>query len=62
MKFVDIDPVEEVRRKRELLLEMYGGRRTPQAHGRGTPKLEKQGRKFLSEEAMDAPRNRRDKD
>jgi hypothetical protein len=25
MKYVDIDPVEEVRRNRELLLEMYGG-------------------------------------
>jgi hypothetical protein len=63
MKYDDIDPVEEVRRNRELLLEMYGGIEGLHKHmDEERPKLEKQGWKFLSDEEMNALRNRPDKD
>ncbi|MDR0548502.1 MAG: hypothetical protein LBI10_03705 [Deltaproteobacteria bacterium] len=55
MKPVDIDPVEEVRRNRELLLEMYGGIEGLHKHmDEERPNLEKQGWKFMSDEEMAA--------
>jgi hypothetical protein len=63
MEYDDIDPMEEVRRNRELLLEMYGGIEGLHKHmDEERPKLEKQGWKFLSDEEMDALRNERDID
>jgi hypothetical protein len=54
------DPLEEVRRNRELLLEKYGGLEGLSKHlDEERPKWEKQGWKFLSEEEMAALRNRR---
>jgi hypothetical protein len=63
MKYIDDDPVDEVKRNQELLLEMYGGIEGLHKHmDEERPKLEKQGWKFLTEEEVDALRNRRIKD
>jgi hypothetical protein len=60
MEYDDIDPMEEVRRTREQLLEMYGGIEGLRKHmAEQRPRWEKEGWKFLSEEEMDALKNRR---
>lgn len=51
MNYMDIDPVAEVRRNRELLLEKYGGIEGLHKHmDEERPKLEQQGWKFVSVE------------
>jgi hypothetical protein len=63
MKYDDINPLEEVRRNRELLLEMYGGIEGLRKHlAEERPKWEKQGWKFLSDEEMAARKKGKDKD
>ena len=53
MKYIDIDPVAEVRRNRELLLEKYGGIEGLLKHmDEEHPKLEQQGWKFISVEEI----------
>ena len=53
MKYVDIDPVAEVRRNRELLLEKYGGIEGLHKHmDEERPILEAQGWKFISIEEV----------
>ena len=55
MKYIDIDPVTEVRRNREMLLEMYGGIDGLLKHmEEERPKLEQQGWKFVSAEEVRA--------
>ena len=49
MHYIDVDPVTEVRRNRELLLERYGGIDGLHKHMDETrPELEKQGWKFIT--------------
>ena len=51
MNYIDVDPVAEVRRNRELLLEKYGGIEGLHKHmDEERPKLEQQGWKFVSVE------------
>ena len=53
MTYVEIDPITEVRRSRELLLEKYGGIDGLHKHmDDERPKLEKQGWKFVSVEEV----------
>ena len=53
MEYIDIDPVAEVRRNRELLLEMYGGIEGLHEHMKQErPKLEKLGWKFVTVEEI----------
>ena len=53
MIYIDIDPVAEVRKNRELLLEKYGGIDGLHKHmEEERPKLEKQGWKFISVEEI----------
>jgi hypothetical protein len=60
MKYLDTDPITEVRQNRELLLEIYGSIDGLHKHmDEERPKLEKQGWKFLSEEEMQNLRNRK---
>jgi hypothetical protein len=59
-KYIENDPVDEVKRIQEQLLEMYGGIEGLHKHmDEERPKLVKQGWKFLTEEELDALRNRR---
>jgi hypothetical protein len=60
MDYLDIDPVAEVRRNRELLLEKYGGIEGLHKHmDEERPKLEEQGWKFITvEEILAKKRNR----
>ena len=49
MNYIDVDPVTEVRRNRELLLERYGGIDGLHKHmDEVRPELEKQGWKFIT--------------
>ena len=60
MKYIDTDPVAEVRRNRELLLETYGGIDGLLKHMDGTrPDLEKQGWKFVTIEEVLAKKRAR---
>ena len=53
MQYIDNDPVAEVRRNRELLLEKYGGIEGLHKHmDEERPKLEAQGLKFVSIEEV----------
>ena len=53
MKYIDIDPVAEVRRNRELLLEKYGSIEGLHKHmDKERPELEKQGWKFITAEEI----------
>ena len=53
MKYLDIDPITEVRQNRELLLEKYGGIDGLLKHmDEERPKLEAQGWKFISIEEI----------
>ena len=55
MRYIDIDPIAEVRRNRELLLEKYGGIDGLLKHmDEERPKLEAQGWKFVSIEEVRA--------
>jgi hypothetical protein len=55
LNYVDINPLEEVRRNQERLLEMYGGLEGLHKHmDEERPKLAKQGWKFLSEAEVKA--------
>ncbi|MDR2712427.1 MAG: hypothetical protein LBB91_04860 [Clostridiales bacterium] len=60
MIYIDNDPVAEVRRNRELLLEKYGGIDGLHKHmDEERPTLEKQGWKFISlEEVLARKRTR----
>jgi hypothetical protein len=56
--YTDVDPVAEVRRNRELLLEMYGGIDGLLQHmEEERPKLEQQGWKFISAEEVRAKKH-----
>ncbi|MCL2096477.1 MAG: hypothetical protein FWH10_06185 [Oscillospiraceae bacterium] len=58
MKYIDTDPVTEVRRNRELLLEKHGGIEGLLKHmDTERPKLEQQGWKFVSIEDIIAKKN-----
>ena len=49
MTYIDIDPIAEVRRNRELLLEKYGGLDGLHKHmDEERPELEKQGWQFIT--------------
>lgn len=49
MQYIDIDPIAEVRRNRELLLEKHGGIDGLLKHmDEERPELEKQGWKFMT--------------
>ena len=49
MKYIDIDPIAEVRRNRELLLETHGGMdNLLKRMDKERPTLEKRGWKFVS--------------
>jgi hypothetical protein len=53
MTYIDNDPVAEVRRTREILLEQYGGIEGLHKHmDEERPELEKQGWKFMSVEEI----------
>ena len=53
MTYIDIDPVAEVRRNREALLEKYGGIDGLHRHmDERRPELEKQGWEFVSVEEI----------
>ena len=53
MSYLDVDPVWEVRRNRELLLEKYGGIEGLHKHmDEERPDLEKQGWKFITAEEI----------
>jgi hypothetical protein len=53
MTYIDADPVAEVRRNREALLERYGGIDGLHKHmDEERPELEKQGWKFVSIEEV----------
>ena len=53
MLYIDNDPVAEVRRNREFLLEKYGGIEGLHKHmDDERPKLEAQGWKFISTEEI----------
>jgi hypothetical protein len=53
MLYIDTDPVAEVRRNRELLLEKYGGIEGLHEHmDNERPNLEAQGWKFISTEEI----------
>jgi len=53
MTYIDIDPVTEVRRNREALLEKYGGIDGLHRHmDEQRPELEKQGWEFVSVEEI----------
>ena len=53
MLYIDVDPVAEVRRSRELLLEKYGGIEGLHKHmDDERPKLEAQGWKFITTEEI----------
>ena len=53
MLYIDIDPIAEVRRNRELLLEKYGGIEGLHKHmDYERPKLEALGWKFISTEEI----------
>ncbi|MCL2602958.1 MAG: hypothetical protein FWD90_00595 [Defluviitaleaceae bacterium] len=53
MFYIDTDPVAEVRRNREILLEKYGGIEGLHKHmDDERPKLEAQGWKFISTEEI----------
>ena len=55
MKYLDNDPIAEVRRNRELLLEKYGGIEGLHKHmDEERPELEKQGWKFITAEEIRA--------
>ena len=55
MIYVDVDPVAEVRQTREQLLEKYGGIEGYCEHlDEERPKLEAQGWKFITVEAVRA--------
>ena len=58
MKSIDIDPIAEVRRNRELLLEKYGGIDGLLKHmNEERPKLEEQGWKFVTIEEIRAKKH-----
>jgi len=53
MTYIDTDPIAEVRRNRELLLEKYGGIDGLHKHmDEERPKLEAQGWKFITVEEV----------
>ena len=53
MKYLDIDPIAEVRQNREFLLEKYGGIDGLLKHmDEDRPKLEAQGWKFIQIEEI----------
>ncbi|MCL1919231.1 MAG: hypothetical protein FWG14_13225 [Peptococcaceae bacterium] len=53
MTYIDTDPVAEVRKNRELLLEKYGGIDGLHKHmDEERPELERQGWKFVSVEEV----------
>jgi hypothetical protein len=55
MKYIDIDPVAEVRRNRELLLEIHGGiEGLLEYMDEQRPELEQQGWEFVSAEDIAA--------
>ena len=59
MKYCFDNIIAEVKRNQKLLLEMYGGVEGLHKHmDEVRPELEKQGFKFLTEEEMEALRNR----
>ena len=63
MKYMDIDPVAEVRKNRELLLKRYGGiDGLHKQMDEERPKLEKQGWKFISVEEILIKKHSRVKD
>ncbi|MCL2054621.1 MAG: hypothetical protein FWG90_09370 [Oscillospiraceae bacterium] len=58
MNYIDIDPVAEVRRNRELLLEKHGGIEGLFRYmDEERPKLEEQGWKFVSIEEVIAKKH-----
>ena len=58
MKYIDIDPIAEVRQNRELLLEKHGGIEGLLKHmNEERPKLEQQGWKFVSIEDIIAKKH-----
>jgi hypothetical protein len=60
MTYIDNDPVAEVRRNREALLEQYGGIDGLRKHmDEERPELEKQGWKFMSVEDILARKRER---
>ncbi|MDR1395755.1 MAG: hypothetical protein LBK52_06270 [Deltaproteobacteria bacterium] len=60
MEYDDLDPMEEIRRTREQLLEMYGGMEGLRKHmDEQRPIWEKQGLRFLTQEEIDVLRKRR---
>ena len=60
MNYIDNDPVAEVRRNRELLLEKYGGIDGLHKHmDEARPILEQQGWKFVSVEEVRAKKRAR---
>ena len=60
MVYIDTDPVAEVRKNRELLLEKYGGIDGLHKHmDEERPELEKQGWKFVSVEEVLAKKHGR---
>ncbi len=60
MIYLDTDPVAEVRRNRELLLEKYGGIDGLHKHmDEERPVLEKQGWKFITAEELLAKKQTR---
>jgi len=53
LQFIDINPVAEVRRNREILLDKYGGIEGLHKHmDNERPKLEAQGWEFISTEEI----------
>ena len=61
MIYIDVDPVAEVRRNREALLEKHGGIDGLHRHmGEVRPELEKQGWVFMSVEEILARKRARD--
>ena len=60
MTYIDVDPVAEVRRNREALLEKHGGIDGLHKHmDEARPELEKQGWKFMSVEEILAKKQMR---
>ena len=58
MNYINIDPVAEVRRNRELLLEKYGGMDGLLKHmDEERPKLEAQGWRFVTPEEIRAKKH-----
>ena len=61
MIYIDVNPVTEVRRNRELLLEKHGGIDGLHKHmDEERPKLEKQGWRFVTLEEVLAKKHAKD--